>query len=55
LHDAVSTTPADAAHDNHVVSVIREGYRIGDEVLRPASVVVLVVSTTTRTLSANDI
>ena len=40
LHDAITTTPADAAQDNHVVSVIKEGYRIGDEVLRPASVVV---------------
>ena len=40
LHDAVSTTPAGATRDNQVVSVIKEGYRIGDEVLRPASVVV---------------
>ncbi|MDP7572660.1 MAG: nucleotide exchange factor GrpE [Myxococcota bacterium] len=40
LHDAITTSPADAAKDNHVVSVIKEGYRIGDEVLRPASVVV---------------
>ncbi|MDP6579638.1 MAG: nucleotide exchange factor GrpE [Vicinamibacterales bacterium] len=40
LHDAITTTPADAAQDNRVVSVIKEGYRIGDEVLRPASVVV---------------
>jgi molecular chaperone GrpE len=40
LHDAVTTAPADATRDNHVVSVIKEGYRIGDEVLRPASVVV---------------
>ena len=40
LHDAVTTTPVAAAQDNHVVSVIKEGYRIGEEVLRPASVIV---------------
>ena len=40
-HEAVTTTPvADAAQDGTVVAVMREGYAIGDEILRPASVVV---------------
>ena len=39
-HEAVTTTPVDAAQDGAVVAVTREGYAIGDEVLRPASVVV---------------
>ena len=40
-HEAVTTTPvADAAQDGTVVAVIREGYAIGDDMLRPASVVV---------------
>lgn len=40
-HEAVTTTPVtDAAADGMVVAVIKEGYAIGDEVLRPASVVV---------------
>ena len=40
-HEAITTTPVDdAAQDGHVVAVLKEGYAIGDEVLRPASVVV---------------
>ena len=40
-HEAISTAPVtDPAHDGTVVSVVREGYAIGDEVLRPATVVV---------------
>lgn len=40
-HEAVTTTPvADAAQDGTIVSVMKEGYTIGDEILRPASVVV---------------
>ena len=40
-HDAVSTVAVDAAaqHDA-VVDVVKQGYRVGDEILRPASVVV---------------
>jgi len=39
-HDAVSTTPvSDAAQDETVVAVMREGYAIGDDLLRPASVI----------------
>ena len=40
-HEAVSTTPVtDPARDGMVVAVVKEGYAIGDEILRPASVVV---------------
>jgi len=40
-HEAVTTTPVDdPARDGVVVAVMKEGYSIGDEVLRPASVVV---------------
>jgi molecular chaperone GrpE len=41
LHEAVSTVPASAPdQDGMVVGVIRQGYRIGDDVLRPAAVAV---------------
>lgn len=41
LHEAIATTPIDdAALEGRVVAVIKEGYAIGDELLRPASVVV---------------
>lgn len=40
-HEAVSTaTVTDPAQDNLVVGVIRPGYRVGEDVLRPAGVVV---------------
>ena len=40
-HEAISTAPVgDPAQDGTVVAVVKEGYAIGDEVLRPASVVV---------------
>ncbi len=40
-HEAVSVAPvSDAAQDGRVVAVAKEGYVIGDELLRPASVVV---------------
>jgi molecular chaperone GrpE len=40
-HEAVTTTPtADPVQHGIVVAVLREGYAIGDEVLRPAAVVV---------------
>jgi molecular chaperone GrpE len=40
-HEAVSMAPVnDPAHDGRVVAVAREGYAIGDEILRPAVVVV---------------
>lgn len=41
LHEAVSTVPVDdPAKDQTVVGVIRPGYKLGDEVLRPATVAV---------------
>jgi molecular chaperone GrpE len=41
LHEAVSTVPAATPEqDGKVIGVVRQGYRIGDEVLRPAVVAV---------------
>lgn len=41
LHEAVTTVPAsDPADDGRVVGVVTHGYRIGDDVLRPALVAV---------------
>lgn len=41
VHEAISTVPAQTPEqDGRVVGVIRQGYRIGDEVLRPAAVAV---------------
>jgi molecular chaperone GrpE len=41
LHEAISSVPAATAEqDGQIIGVIREGYRIGDDVLRPASVAV---------------
>jgi molecular chaperone GrpE len=41
LHEAVSTVPAASAdQDGLVVGVVRRGYRIGEDVLRPAAVAV---------------
>lgn len=41
LHEAISAVPAaDPAQDGVVIGVVRNGYRIGDEVLRPALVAV---------------
>jgi molecular chaperone GrpE len=40
-HDAVTTTPVDdAAMDGIIMAVIKDGYAVGDDVLRPAAVVV---------------
>jgi molecular chaperone GrpE len=41
LHEAVSAVPTqDPAQDGLIVGVVRHGYRIGNEVLRPALVAV---------------
>jgi molecular chaperone GrpE len=41
LHEAVTTVPApDDSSDGRIVGVITHGYRIGDEILRPALVAV---------------
>ncbi len=40
-HDAVALVPvSDVSQDGRVIDVVREGYAIGDEVLRPAGVAV---------------
>jgi molecular chaperone GrpE len=40
-HEAISIAPvSDPAQDGNIVAVVKEGYVIGDELLRPASVVV---------------
>jgi molecular chaperone GrpE len=41
IHEAITTLPASSPElDGTVVGVVRRGYRIGDEVLRPAAVAV---------------
>lgn len=41
LHEAVTTVPAsETAPDGIVVGIVRPGYRIGEEILRPAQVAV---------------
>ena len=41
IHEAVTSVPAASPdQDGQVVGIVRQGYRIGDEVLRPASVAV---------------
>jgi len=41
LHEAVTAVPAaDSAQDGLIVGIVRPGYKIGDEVLRPALVAV---------------
>ena len=40
VHEAVTTVPGDEAVDGRIAGVIAQGYRIGDDVLRPALVAV---------------
>jgi molecular chaperone GrpE len=40
LHEAVTSVPVPPEQDGKVVGVIRQGYRMGDDVLRPTSVAV---------------
>jgi molecular chaperone GrpE len=40
LHEAVAQTPVEGAEPGTVVEVFQAGYRLGDDVLRPARVVV---------------
>jgi molecular chaperone GrpE len=40
LHEAVATTPTEGAESGTVVEVYQAGYRLGDDVLRAAKVVV---------------
>ena len=47
LHEAISRVPTTAPdQDGVIVGVVRHGYRIGDEVLRPAAVAVASIGTT---------
>ena len=40
LHEAISTVPVTPDQDGRIVGIVRQGYRIGDDVLRPAAVAV---------------
>ena len=40
LHEAVSTCPTGDVPEGHVAQQVRFGYRLGDRLLRPASVIV---------------
>jgi molecular chaperone GrpE len=40
LHEAVAQQPADGAQQGTVLEVLQNGYRLGEDVLRPARVVV---------------
>jgi molecular chaperone GrpE len=41
VHEAISTVPAASPNqDGRIVGVVRHGYTIGDDVLRPAAVAV---------------
>jgi molecular chaperone GrpE len=41
VHEAVTTVPGDGTNDGRIAGVIAQGYRIGDDVLRPALVAVV--------------
>lgn len=40
LHEAVMKTPSDEHETEQIIEVLQQGYRIGERVLRPATVVV---------------
>lgn len=40
LHEALSTQPADGVESGHVVETMQKGYRLGEQLIRPARVVV---------------
>ena len=40
MHEALSTLPAESTEPGTVVEVIQKGYRLGDQLIRPARVVV---------------
>lgn len=40
LHEALSTMPAEGVESGHVVEVMQKGYRLGEQLIRPARVVV---------------
>lgn len=39
-HEALSTLPAEGVESGHVVEVMQKGYRLGEQLVRPARVVV---------------
>jgi len=39
-HEALSTAPTDGVESGHVIEVLQKGYRLGEQVIRPARVVV---------------
>jgi molecular chaperone GrpE len=39
-HEALSTAPAEGVESGHVVEVMQKGYRVGEQLVRPARVVV---------------
>jgi molecular chaperone GrpE len=40
LHEALSTQPAEGAESGTIVEVLQKGYRLGEQLIRPARVVV---------------
>ena len=40
LHEALSTLPADGAEPGTVVETMQKGYKLGEQLIRPARVVV---------------
>jgi len=38
LHEAISQEPSDDHESGHVIEVVKNGYRLGDRILRPAMV-----------------
>jgi molecular chaperone GrpE len=40
LHEAIGSAPASGVPEGHVLHVVRQGYRKGERILRPAQVVV---------------
>jgi molecular chaperone GrpE len=48
LHEAISTVPVTSEQDGRIVGIVRQGYRIGEDVLRPAAVAVGTVATVSR-------
>lgn len=40
LHEALAKQPADGAESGHVVETMQKGYRLGEQLIRPARVVV---------------
>ena len=48
LHEAISTVPVTSEQEGRIVGIVRQGYRIGEDVLRPAAVAVGTAATVSR-------